>query len=400
MNLFRSASLAPLLVLAFVSGCDFLDVGGDGDGGTTPNSDGGGGGGGGGGGITSSCDYDSLQATLAARASMFLGTNVQDLMPVSTQLYWYDTTNYTPVLNGDSDGSGSTLVYTFNVGDSLDDANYVASSGLIVTAQPSDSGVTYYAYDPTQANHLIGSTSTSEPDDASYWAYAVDGDNVYLVETDDNGHNALIKWVPSSGSATTTITTLESAGATVGEFDAFGVSGNTMVFIASGALWSLDIAKNKAVWLGNMTEVSAEGVVDFESDGVMFAVDTDSDDDQGLMFFQYSTNKLINVSNEINASSGPCATSMGASNFGTDFARWGSVVIYIGQDDSVYAYDMTTSAITPVLLSTDTTTTTLEYRYPVVLSDGKLFITALSADDGSTGADGPTLEVDLTGLMP
>jgi hypothetical protein len=383
------------LVCALASGCGVNLFGAEGDGTPSPASDGGGGSDGGAV-DTSSCDYNSLEATLSARSSMFLGPNVQNLAAVGTELYWYDTTNYAPVLDSDSDGSGATLAYTFDVGDSIDDANYVASISLVVTAQPTDSGVTYYAYDPTRVNHLVGSTMTSAPDGASYWAYAVDGDNVYLVMTDQNGDNALIKWVPRVGSAQKTITTLESAGVTVGEFDAFGVSGNTMVFIASGALWSLDIPSNKATPLMNTTEVSASGSVDFESDGVMFATDTD------LMFFEYASSKLLDISDEINSSTSiPCATGMGASNYSTDFTRWGSaVVVYIGQNDGVFAFNMTSRVITPVLLPPQNTNTTIQYRYPVALSDGKLFVTGLTSDDGSTGAEGPTLEVDLSGLVP
>ena len=362
-----------MLAVLPIAGCGPLALGNDGD---NPAADSGAGGSSTTG---TSCDYDTLESKLSARTSPFLGTNVESLTPVGTRLFWYDTTSYAPVLDGDTDGNKPILAYKFSVGDSLDDANYIASDNLIVTAQPSDSGVTYYAYDPGQANHLIGSTNTSAPDDASYWAYAVDGANVYLVETDENGDNALIEWVPSSGSSTKKLTTLESAGAQVGEFEAFGVSGNTMVFVASGALWTLDLEANKATSLGNKTEVSPVGAIDFESDGVMFAVDADSADDQGLMFFEYSSNKLVDVSSEINASASPCATGMGASNYSTDFARWGSKVVYIGQGDGVFAFDMTTHVITPVLLPPANSDVTIQYRYPIVLSDGKLFVTALTS---------------------
>jgi hypothetical protein len=88
------------------------------------------------------------------------------------------------------------------------------------------------------------------------------------------------------------------------------------------------------------------------------------------------------------------------SSGGCIFARWGSTVVYIGQDDGVFAFDMTTRAITPVLLPPDNSNVTIQYRYPVALSDGKVFVTALTSNDGSTGADGPTVEVDLAGLVP
>ena len=83
--------------------------------------------GGGGTPVVSNCaadtTYTSLQASLDARKTQFLGPNVQNLVPINTRLYWYDTTNFAPVLNGYTDG-GSILAYTFSVGDSIDDANW------------------------------------------------------------------------------------------------------------------------------------------------------------------------------------------------------------------------------------------------------------------------------------
>ena len=343
---------------------------------------------------TAGTDYDTVEKALSERTTMFLGPDVQNLAPVQNRLYWYDTTNYAPVLDGYTDGGGSALAYTFTVGDSIDDANWRASASLIVTAQPTGSGVRYYAYDPTEASKEVGHIDVSAPDGASYWAYAVDAGTVYLVMLDAHGDNALVKWVPASGAATTTVTTLESAGATVGEFWDFDVSGNTMVFIESGRIWTLDLATNKATWLMNTTEVSSDGSIDFESDGVMFTTDTD------LLFFDYSSSSLVNVSDKINHkghSSGAC--SGGASNYATDFTRWGNAVVYTGESSGVFAYDMVEDVIAPVLLPPTSGPSTVQYRYPVALADGKLFVTALTSSDGSTGADGPTVALDLASLL-
>ncbi len=353
--------------------------------------------GGGGTPVVSNCaadtTYTSLQASLDARKTQFLGPNVQNLVPINTRLYWYDTTNFAPVLNGYTDG-GSILAYTFSVGDSIDDANWEGSNNLIVTAQSDGETVTYSAYDPSQASSQIGTMSIAAPSGASYWAYAVDGTTVYLVTLDANQHNALIKWVPAAGPTTTTVTTLESAGAQVGEFWEFGVSANTMVFVESGAIWTLDIAANKATPLNNTTQVESDSVVDFEPDGVMFSTDT------ALMFYSYAASSLTNLTNEINANGYQIdSCNPGASNYSTDFARWGNYVIYIGEDDGVFAYDMTSNVIAPVLLPPEGTSVNVQYRYPVALTNGKLFVTGLTSTDGATGADGPTYEVDLSTFL-
>jgi hypothetical protein len=339
-----------------------------------------------------SAGYASVAASLDKQKKMFLGPNVQDLTPVGNRIYWYDTTNYAPVLDGENPG-GAPLAYTFGVGDSIDDANWSGSASLIVTAQPSSNGVTYYAYDPTQAKKEIGHITVPAPECASYWAYAVDDGVVYLVMTDTHQDNALIKWVPAAGSSTTTVTTLESAGVTVGEFWGFDVSGNTMVFIESGAIWTLDIATNKAKWLMNTTEVASNSEVDFESDGVMFNTDT------ALMFFDYEAGTLENLSEQIHGkrySVGAC--SGGASDYATDFARWGNVVVYIGADYGVFAYDMTKQEIAPVLLPPESGSSNVQYRYPVALPDGTLFVTGLTSSDCTTG-QGPTYDLSLPSVI-
>ena len=84
----------------------------------------------------------------------------------------------------------------------------------------------------------VAATSFPAPGSGVRWyAYAVDGADVYIVNTDTPGSTALLKWTPSTGGMPTQITTLESAGATVGEFLDFDVSGNTMIFIESGRIW-------------------------------------------------------------------------------------------------------------------------------------------------------------------
>jgi hypothetical protein len=210
------------------------------------------------------------------------------------------------------------------------------------------------------------------------------------VDTSTPGATALLKWIP--GQDPVMVTTLESAGATIGEFDDFDVSGNTMVFIESGAIWTMDIAANKATSLMNTIQVS--GGVDFRSDGVMFATDTD------VMFFDYATNALVDVSTLINANPFQVnATYATASQIGyTDFARWGQQVLYVS-DSGLFAYDMAHDKITPILLSPISDAMQETYRYPVALDDGTAFVTGLLSTDGATGADGPTYMLDLNSIL-
>jgi hypothetical protein len=325
--------------------------------------------------------YNQLSAELDGRRSEFLGTHVQELAAAGSTLYWLDTTNFKPRLMH-YDGQ-TKLAYAFSIGDG-NRYNYRGSASTIVTAEPGSDAAIYRAYSATASNQLLGMTSFPKPVGAQWSAYAVDSNIVYVMDG-----TTLKKWQP--GGAVTTVTTLESAGVNAGEFWDFGVSGNTMVFIESGRVWSMDLVANKATWLMNMTE--AGGSVDFRPDGVLFDTAT------GLSFYDYAQSKLIDVRAKIDAN--PFAinpTFASAAHFSQDFTRYKQYVIYIGQL-GVFAYDLKADKITPLLLSPNRADLRVDYRYPVALDSGALFVTGLTSTSGAVGADGPTYQLDLKAIV-
>jgi hypothetical protein len=352
----------------------------------------GGGGGGGGDDDTTAADqaqWSQLTTQLEKHRGEFLGEDVGDLTAAGKQLFWLDTTNFAPSLHRYDDSAASQLAYTFSIG-SGDAANFRGSSDLVVTADPTTDPVTYAAYDANAAQHVAGTTTLTAPSGVQWDAYAVDGATVYIVDTSTPGTTALLRWQP--GQAPTTVTTLESAGVAVGEFQDFGVQGNTMVFIESGRIWKLDLATKHAVWLMNMTE--ADGGVDFRADGVMF------ESASGVMFFPYATGALVNVTDKINANPFRVnGTFASAAKYLMSFARYKSYVLYVGQL-GLFAYDMASDKIIPVLLENDTADFRIDYVRPVALDDGTGFVTGLTSTDGAVGAAGPTYKIDLTATLP
>jgi hypothetical protein len=335
--------------------------------------------------------WNQESSSFDARRSMFLGPNVQELAAVGNQVFWYDTTNFDFRLARYDDTTQQKLAYGFSVG-SGDTDNYRASSSLVVTADASSDPVVYHAYDAGKANAEVASITRMKPSGAQWDAYAVSGSTAYLVDTSTPGSTTLLKWTPGQGDPVP-VTTLESAGADVGEFQDFDVSGNTMVFVESGRIWKLDLAANQATWLMNQTEV--DGAVDFRSDGVMFSSAT------GIMFFDYQKGSLLDVTAAINANPFQInATYASASNVAqSDFSRWKNQVLYIGEG-GLFAYDMAGDAITPILLSPISDSLRVDYRYPVALDDGTAFVTGLTSTDGATGADGPTYKLNLSTVLP
>jgi hypothetical protein len=326
--------------------------------------------------------WNAKVAELDARRSAFLGKQVQDLAPAGSTLYWYDTTNFDFKLMR-WDGQAK-LGYTFSIGRG-DDHNYRASQHIVVTADGSSQDVAYRAYSASSPNQLIDQVTLPKSVGAKWHAYAVDSQSVYIMHD-----TALKKWQPGSGTLTT-VTTLASAGVQAGEFWDFGVAGNTMVFIESGRVWSMDLAANRATWLMNMTE--AAGHVDFRPDGVLFDTAT------GLSFYDYAQSKLVDIKAKIDAN--PLKLSdvyTTAAKFDTDFTRYKQHAIYIG-NMGVFAYDIKADKITPLLLSPVRADLRIDYRYPVALDNGLLFVTGLTSTSGATGADGPTYQVDLKPIL-
>ncbi len=380
MTTMRNGVLA-LGAVALCAGCDF-GVGGAGSGSTgsgNPEQD--------------IAHWNQQSAQLDARRTKFLGTHVQDLTAVGNKLFWYDTSAFDfKLLRYDDATKAPPLAYTFSVG-AGDNHNYRASEKLLVTADPGADPTVYRAYDPGSANKLVASMTMKKPSGAQWNAYAVSGAVVWVVDAETPGQTKLEKWQPGVDTAPKVVTTLESAGAQVGEFWDFGVDGNTMVFIESGRIWKMDIAANKASWLKNPIQVEGDSAVDFRSDGVMFTTS------KALMFFDYQQNGLVDVTNRINSNPyQPNPTYQSAAKYYQNFARYKTQVLYIG-NMGLFAYDLAKDVITPILLSPATSDLRVDYRYPVALDDGTAFVTGLTSTSGAVGADGPTYKVDLTGIL-
>jgi Tfp pilus assembly protein FimT len=329
--------------------------------------------------------YDKLQAQLDQARSVAITTTAAGLLPSGNQLYWLDYDTDTPMLHRYDDTGGPAIDYLFSVG-SADSENFRASGSMVVTATATDT-VIYTAYDSTQANHVLDTTSLPLPSDGTNWyAYATDAGTVYIVvPTADESGNPITQvqsWKP--GSPPVVLTTLEAAGVPYGEFIDFDVFGNTMVFIDSGALWQLDLTTLKATPLGNMNE--SGNSVEIDSDAVLYTTS------EGLFLYRYSDGVTLMLSQLI-ASAGYKlnATFSMIQDWSTDFARYQDWVVYVG-DSGVFAYNLTSKVIKPILL-TPRTADPLQYRYPCVLDDGTLLIVAV------TDSAGPTYKLSLPAIL-
>ena len=368
MNSKVASILSTIIVLApALSGCIFLG-----------NNNGSGGSTGGDSTEQDIAQYEALQAQLEQHRQVFK-KGASELAGVGNRLFWLQFPGFDPSVHSYDATTSQQVDYSFSIGGG-DKYNYRASEQLVVTAEPAGDKVIMHAYAIGKSGQLVGDLSLPAPTDgARWWAYAPDHGDVYYVTT--NAGTTLWKWTPGNDTPAS-LFNLEDTGAAVGEFWDFGVDGNTMIFIESGRIWSLDIAAKKSTWLHNETEASSAYS---DAKGVLFSTAT------GPFFYGYDSKMLIDVAAAIETSGFSLSKTFASGHhYNQDLARRQSAVGYIA-NDGFFTYDMGANKVTPILLNARDNS--VVYRYPVILDDGTMFVQGLESSSGATGADGPVYRV-------
>jgi len=334
--------------------------------------------------------WDKLVAELDPRRTEYLGPRAQSLAPVGGLVYWLDHSNFDLSLHRRDAGSGARIDYRFSIGEG-DLYNFRASATVIATAEAGNPPI-YHAYDASAPAQELGTTTAPAQEGTEWSAYEVLGGVVYIMDASVAGQTQLLRWVP--GEAPVAQFTLESAGATVGIFQDFTIDDTRMVFVESGRIWALDLATRRATWLMNRSAIA--GPVDVRSDGVMFA------SADGVFLYDDSRRALVDVTDKIKANPFRISATFAAAALPApglhDFARWKDHVIYIG-NEGVFSYDLVRDRIVPIVLSPHRADLRIDYRYPVALDSGTLFVTGLTSTSGATGADGPTYRIELAAIL-
>ncbi|HRI72531.1 MAG TPA: hypothetical protein PK156_50190, partial [Polyangium sp.] len=331
--------------------------------------------------------YESLQKELETTREEFVKTPAQDFYAAGNTLYWVEVGSGNPLLRSFDDGAKKRTDYTFKVfltGTSapnpVDTINYHASSSTIATMNVLDGGNVYAAGFPEQ---LLGKLSLPAPSFGQrWWAYSVSGEDVFVVVIDStSGKYMLQKWSVSQ-SAFTTLLALDDliTPNVVGEFLDFAVDGTTLIFAESGRIWMADLADSKAKWVKNDKEI---GSANFYDGGVVYS--------QGAEFYRYdmATDTRENLTEKIEAGYTMNKTFFQA-HYPDNNGSWSkhkNKIVYHGSS-GIFAYDMTSEKVIPLLL--DARDNSVVYRNPTPVDTGTLFVKGLVSQSGATGADGPT----------
>jgi hypothetical protein len=352
------------LTLVFLTGC-LVQPHGDDDGPSTERD---------------IAEYDSLALQLEAHRQPFQDPIADEVWAANRRVYWLEYRSFDPTLASWQDGA--QLAYGFATGT---EGNYRASDQLVVTATREGDQVIYRAYAANATNAALGEVAFPAPtDEQRWWAYAVGGNEAFIVTT--GAQTTLHRWVP--GAQPTVEVVLEQVGVSVGTFLDLGIFGRRAMLIESGRLWSLDLATHAAYWVGNdkaiTGAVSADdtGLVYTAADGPYYLAHNAGQGGRALKL------EIENSSYELNA------TFNAIHHYVETALLYRGRVIYKGQS-GLFAYDLDSREVEPLLLEPRDGTPRIVYKDPQVLDDGTLFVTGLESDSGSVGADGPVYSLRI-----
>ena len=335
-------------------------------------------------------EYEDLCADLDSHRTEFLGDEADEVWAYGNHLFWLRFDAWAPTLHGWNAETDQRIDYSFSIGEG-DHYNYRASLSAVATAEEAGMEIVYHVYDVNAAATEITTATLDAPgDEQRWWAYDVDGTDLYVVTTGDE--TSLLR--ARQGGALELVTTLESAGCAVAELWDFAVENGVMVFVESGRIWRLDLPSNTATWLGNELQIS--GDVNFGIDGVIWESYDGSSD--RAYFYQYDSREVIDLNEAIAASDYQLnETFASAHRYYGGYTRLREWLIYIGSS-GVFAYHLYEGDVVPLLLS-PRGEVRIDYRYPRALDNGMVFVTGLTSTSGAVGADGPVYRVDASGSL-
>lgn len=374
-----------VVLAAAAAGCPFppgADGDGDGDADTTTRD------------IAS---YNELTVELEEARVEFGGEEIAEMFPAGNVIYWLEYPGqWDPTVHSLDMDTGRRVDYVMPI--TGDNPWVRVSSEAVAYAEEDGQDNIFHVYSSADGQEITNVVVSAPTDEQRYWAYALGGTDLYYIVTASDESPGTKLFRVSVGGQPEQLTTLESAGcAQVGEFADFGISGGTMIFIEGGRIWSLDLPTNRATWLENETEISWGSEVNFAADGVLFTTA------EGPWFFDYATKEAMDVEAAIAAADYRLSETFASAHlYYEQMTRWRDYFVYIG-NSGVFAFNAETGEVFPVLLTPrqgETSDLRVEYRYPVALDNGTLFLTALESESGAVGADGPIYEVDLTAILP
>jgi hypothetical protein len=338
-------------------------------------------------------EYEALAAALDASRQVFDEAGGQDLVAAKGLLFWADLNAGNPVLRSYDIATSQRTAYNFSVvlpignGQVVDRMNFQVSERAIATMNAPDGARVYRA---GNAEMLLGKlTLPAPPFGQKYWAYAMDGDQLYVaVQKPDDTRHTLQRWTPGA-SAPTDLLVFDDAIAPnpLTEFINFTVAGDLVMFNDHGRVWIAHTTGGKATWIQNDEEITG---LAFDGQGAVY--------DQHGTFYRYdfATDTRVNLSDKLEANefriNKTFANAHLPSQGGVTFTLSGTRIIYVG-NGGLFSYDHAADIVEPILLH-PRGDLRIDYIHPVV-AGAMIFVTGLQSTSGSVGSEGPFYSVPM-----
>jgi hypothetical protein len=332
-------------------------------------------------------EYDSLKAELEEKRSVFLKGEASHFSSAGNTLFWVEGEVGDPILHSYDSGSKQTTNYGFKVhlsGPSSPSPfaglNYSASTTMIATMNELDGANTYAV---GSENSPLGKLKLPAPPyGQKWWAYRVDGDNLYvMLQEEADGKFHLKRWSPGDA-ALTEVLVLDDliAPNVMGPFYDFAVSGSTLIWDEGSRIWIAELTDTKAKWAKNERQVDS---ADFEKGSVVYS------EAHELWRYDVASDSRENLTEKIRESY-EMNTTFAEAHYPRQHSTWvkREGVLFYEANSGIFAYDIDENKTQPMLL--DGRDNSVIYKYPSALVNGTIFVKGLESTHGSVGADGPT----------
>jgi hypothetical protein len=306
-------------------------------------------------------EYESLRTELEGKREVFLEGPAQDFTAAGNTLFWVEAAAGNPLLHSYDAASKQTTNYTFKV--------YLTGPSAYAVGQDMQS--------------LGKLTLPAPPFGQKWWAYSVDGDNLYVMILDNADSKFHLKrWAPGDADMTEVLILDDLIAPNVmGEFHNFAVSGTTLIFDEGNRIWLAELTDAKAKFAKNEKRV---GFADFEKGGAVY------NEGSELWRYDVASDARENLSDKIRNNDYRINKTFEAGHHpmdSTTWAKYNSTIFYVA-NYGIFAYNIDSNTVQPMLLNARDNS--VVYRYPTVLANGTLFVKGLESSSGATGADGPT----------
>lgn len=356
--------------------------GGDDDGGTTdPTQD-------------NIQQYETLRLQLEqARTLALPGDAVDDVRAAGPWLVWLDLyQGFSGVLHARRYPGGDEIVAEVPIGDEQTPPNFEIGEQLAMTALTVGGDAQYTVF-RLNTGTVLDQVTRKKPAAAKYDAYGVFGDQAYLVVEDEG--LAIYAWTPGTDAPQPIASFGDTNfGAWIGFVVAEDQAGTRrLVGVGTAGTYSMDLA-TQAVTRVPLPIQALEGAIN-EYGVAAFT-------DQQLWWYDWGAAEARAIHDELAASpyllnsTYAQAHQVGFGHASQDLAVDGTT-IYYRSNSGIYAYDVASKAVTPVLLDDlgYAGSGALVTYTGLVSGDGSLFTIGLTSMSGATGSDGPIYRVGL-----